>query len=83
MPDYQTMGSNLFQLGHSGLVDDTADVFYAADIEEQVDVKTLLAESGFSSQGPSRGETLELPPLGTFRKHCVRSTEILMIARTM
>ncbi|KAI0699882.1 hypothetical protein C8T65DRAFT_742332 [Cerioporus squamosus] len=62
MPDYKTMGRNLFALGHSGLVDDTADIFYAANIEDQIDVKALLAGTGFTP-GPLALHGLELPEL--------------------
>ncbi|RDX40852.1 hypothetical protein OH76DRAFT_1423462 [Lentinus brumalis] len=64
MPDYKTMGRSLFEVGHGGLVDDTADIFYAADIEDQIDVKALLGGTGFAP-GSSTLHELELPELGT------------------
>ncbi len=63
MPDYKTMGRSLFEVGHGGLVDDTADIFYAADIEDQIDVKVLLGGTGFAP-GSSTLHELELPELG-------------------
>ncbi len=66
MPDYKTLGTTLFQLGHSGLVDNTADLFYATDIEQQIDVKTLLADTGFTLEGTSKIDSLDLPELGAF-----------------
>ena len=65
MPDYKSMGRDLFELGHGGLVDDTADIFYAADIEDQMDVKALLSDTGFSAGNPAM-RILELPKLGAF-----------------
>ncbi|RPD54425.1 hypothetical protein L226DRAFT_575445 [Lentinus tigrinus ALCF2SS1-7] len=62
MPDYKTMGQGLFELGHGGLVDDTADIFYSADIEEQIDAKALLAGTGFTP-GVATVHELELPEL--------------------
>ncbi|KAM5536717.1 hypothetical protein V8D89_009644 [Ganoderma adspersum] len=50
MPDYKGMGRALFALGHGGLVDDAADVYYAMDIEQQVDMKQLCVDAGFTSE---------------------------------
>ncbi|KAM5536727.1 hypothetical protein V8D89_009654 [Ganoderma adspersum] len=62
MPDYKGMGRALFALGHGGLVDDAADVYYAMDIEQQVDMKQLCADAGFTSD--LRGASaLQLPEL--------------------
>lgn len=64
VPDYKAMGQALFALGHAygGLVDDTADAYYATDIEQQVDIKQLLADAGFNSD--LRHDGLQLPELG-------------------
>ncbi|TBU24368.1 hypothetical protein BD309DRAFT_1000406 [Dichomitus squalens] len=61
LPDYKTIGRGLFNLGHGGLMDDTADVFYAAEIEQQIDVTRLLADTGFKPDSFDAG--LELPEL--------------------
>ncbi|OSC96766.1 hypothetical protein PYCCODRAFT_1462302 [Trametes coccinea BRFM310] len=58
LPDYKSMGTTLFTLGHAPLQDDTLDVFYARSIEEQLDVHVLIAESG-----PQSVDSLELPEL--------------------
>ena len=63
LPDYKAMGQALFALGHGGLVDDTADVYYAMDIEQQVDMKQLVADAGFTSDLRDASR-LELPELG-------------------
>ena len=63
MPDYKAMGRALFALGHGGLADDTADVYYAMDIEQQVDIKQLCADAGFTS-ARSEDSGLWLPELG-------------------
>ncbi|PIL29678.1 hypothetical protein GSI_08116 [Ganoderma sinense ZZ0214-1] len=65
IPDYKAMGQALFALGHGGLVDDAADVYYAMDIEQQVDMKQLCADAGFTSASDLRDASgLELPELG-------------------
>lgn len=45
LPDYKTVGKTLLDLAYVGLRDDSAERFYAADIETVVDIKTLLEES--------------------------------------
>ncbi|KAI0798657.1 hypothetical protein BC629DRAFT_1592207 [Irpex lacteus] len=45
LPDYKTVGKTLLDLAYVGLRDDSAERFYAADIEAVVDIKTLLEES--------------------------------------
>ena len=55
MPDYRMLGRNLFELGHGNVMDDTADKFYAMDIEQQIDVKELLAGSGSLTAPDSLG----------------------------
>ncbi|KAM5536721.1 hypothetical protein V8D89_009651 [Ganoderma adspersum] len=62
MPDYKGMGRALFALGHGGLVDDAADVYYAMDIEQQVDLKQLCADAGFTSDLRD-ASALQLPEL--------------------
>lgn len=58
MPDYTAGGKALMTIAHSYLMDDTNDLFYAADIETTIDVPELLRESGgFTMDFP-------LPPLG-------------------
>ncbi|KAH9945774.1 uncharacterized protein BXZ73DRAFT_95299 [Epithele typhae] len=60
MPDYEALGSNLFALGHGDVMDDSAAQFYSADIEHQVDVKKLLADSGCT---PTVPDYLNLPDI--------------------
>lgn len=64
MPDYKVLGRTLFEMAHSDHFDDTADHYYAADIETQIDIHELLKASGFASS-PSKWEKLDLPELGT------------------
>ncbi len=45
LPDYKTVGKTLLDLAYVGLRDDSAERFYAADIEAVVDTKELLEES--------------------------------------
>ncbi|KAI1787440.1 hypothetical protein LXA43DRAFT_1098270 [Ganoderma leucocontextum] len=61
IPDYKAMGRALFELGHGGFMDDTADVYYAMDIEQQIDLKQLLADTGFKPDWFDDG--LQLPEL--------------------
>ena len=58
MPDYAAGGKALMTIAHTYLMDDTNDLYYAADIETTVDIPALLRESG--------GFTVDLvlPPLG-------------------
>ena len=70
LPDYKAMGRSLFELGHGGLVDDTADAFYAMDIEQQMDFKQLLADTGFKPDSFNDG--LELPELGMWSAQRLR-----------
>ncbi|OBZ70534.1 hypothetical protein A0H81_09463 [Grifola frondosa] len=62
MPDYKVLGRNLFEFAHSAPIDDSADLYYAADIELEIDTKELLRESGFIASS-SEMEKLELPEL--------------------
>ncbi|KAL6303540.1 hypothetical protein BKA93DRAFT_335816 [Sparassis latifolia] len=62
MPDYKVAGRQLFELAHSCPVDDSADHFYAADIDTMIDTQELLVSSGFSSS-PSIWNYLQLPEL--------------------
>ncbi|KAI0949106.1 hypothetical protein AcW1_008806 [Taiwanofungus camphoratus] len=62
MPDYKVLGRTLFEMAHSDHFDDTADHYYAADIETQIDIHELLKASGFASS-PSKWEKLDLPEL--------------------
>lgn len=57
------MGGALFRLGHAPLTDDALDVYYAADIEQQVDVRELVLASG-PTPGSAKGEELDLSELG-------------------
>ncbi|KAI0328352.1 hypothetical protein GY45DRAFT_1355205 [Cubamyces sp. BRFM 1775] len=59
LPDYKSMGSTLFNLGHTPLLDDTLDMYYSKDIEEQVNVRELIEGGG----NPSSIEKLDLPEL--------------------
>ena len=63
MPNYRVLGRSLFGLGHGNMMDDTADEFYAMDIEQQIDMKELLAGSG-SLTAPN---SLELSDLGALQ----------------
>lgn len=63
MPDYKTVGKTLLDLAQSYQFDDSTDLFYAADIETQVDVEELWRSSAGTSS-PSRCERLQLPDLG-------------------
>ncbi|KAI0663658.1 hypothetical protein C8Q70DRAFT_372219 [Cubamyces menziesii] len=60
LPDYKSMGSTLFNIGHAPLLDDTLDMYYSRDIEEQIEVGELIEASG----NPSSIEKLDLPELG-------------------
>ncbi|EIW63655.1 uncharacterized protein TRAVEDRAFT_142622 [Trametes versicolor FP-101664 SS1] len=62
LPDYTNMGGALFRLGHAPLTDDALDVYYAADIEQQVDVRELVLASG-PTPGSAKGEELDLSEL--------------------
>ncbi|KAI8972177.1 hypothetical protein BD414DRAFT_469542 [Trametes punicea] len=62
LPDYKSMGTKLFNLGHAPLFDDTLDVFYARDIEEQLNVQDIVA-SGGPQPGSSHLDGLDLPEL--------------------
>ena len=57
------MGQALFALGHGGLMHDAADAYYAMDIEEQVDIKQLIADAGLNPD-PRGDDGLQLPELG-------------------
>ncbi|KAM5537188.1 hypothetical protein V8D89_009121 [Ganoderma adspersum] len=63
MLDYKATGRALFALGHGGLVDDTADVYYLMDIEQQLNMKQLVADAGFSSDLRDDSARLQLPEL--------------------
>ena len=63
MPDYRMLGRNLFELGHGNVMDDTADKFYGMDIEQQIDVKELLAGGG----SLTALDSLELSDLGALQ----------------
>jgi hypothetical protein len=59
MPDYKTIVPALLRVAHGERVDDTAEVYYAQDIEKMIDVPQLLRDSG-AFDAPS----LELPDIG-------------------
>ena len=59
MPDYKVLGRALFRVAHGERIDDTADQYYAQDIELQIDVQQLLVDSGAFTI-PS----LDLPDIG-------------------
>ena len=46
MPDYKTLGRTLLRGAHGDRVDDSADVYYAQDIQLCIDVPQLLQDSG-------------------------------------
>ncbi|KAI0369622.1 hypothetical protein BV20DRAFT_967575 [Pilatotrama ljubarskyi] len=62
LPDYTSMGKTMFALGHSPLWDDALDLFYAADIEAQLDVKETVAACG-PQPGSSQLDEIELSDL--------------------
>ncbi|KAI0665867.1 hypothetical protein C8Q78DRAFT_985369 [Trametes maxima] len=55
LPDYKSLGRDLFNFGHAALVDDTLDAYYAADIEKQLDVAAIATASGSDSGSSSTG----------------------------
>ncbi len=57
------MGGALFSLGHAPLVDDALDVYYASDIEQQVDVRELVLASG-PTPGSAKDDGLDLSEIG-------------------
>ena len=63
MPDYRMLGRNLFELGHGNVMDDTADKFYAMDIDQQVNVAELVVQSALDATSID----LNLPEIGTYR----------------
>lgn len=66
LPDYTAVGKTLLNLAYAGPRDDSADHYYAADIESVMDVKKLLEESGAFSI-----DRLELPQLGEYHSWCI------------
>lgn len=62
LPDYRTVGKTLLELERSGPYDDSAERYYAADIETVIDTKKLLEESGAFVMA-----SLELPELGNLK----------------
>ncbi|KAI0820075.1 hypothetical protein BC628DRAFT_1341855 [Trametes gibbosa] len=78
LPDYKSMGKNLFVLGHAPLVNDALDVYYSADIEEQLNVSEIALACG-STRGSGRLEELELSDLdddSPFRRKLVKPAAI-------
>lgn len=63
MPDYTVVGQNILELAFSAKFDDSADLYYAADIEIEIDPQEVWQASGFASS-PSKWEKLRLPELG-------------------
>ncbi|EED78599.1 predicted protein [Postia placenta Mad-698-R] len=64
MPDYKVLGKTMWEMMHSVKFDDSADLYYAADIEIEIDVQEAWRESGFDSS-PSKWERPKLPELDT------------------
>ncbi|PCH35869.1 hypothetical protein WOLCODRAFT_81131 [Wolfiporia cocos MD-104 SS10] len=75
MPDYSVAGKMLLELAHSAKIDDTLDLYYAQDIDKQIDVPALWVASGFASS-PSKWERLPLSELGA--RGSVRLTASLL-----
>lgn len=46
MPDYKELGRALLRVAHGERIDESMDVFYAQDIELQIDSGELLRDSG-------------------------------------
>lgn len=46
MPDYKSLCRRLLRIAHGERIDNSAEQFYARDIELQVDVNSLLKASG-------------------------------------
>lgn len=59
MPDYKTLGPALLRVAHGMQIDNSADTFYAQDIEAQLDIARLLQDSGALDT-----VKLDLPTLG-------------------
>ena len=63
MPDYTALGASLFALGHGEVIDDTASLFYAMDIDQQVNVAELVVQSVLDATSID----LNLPEIGAYR----------------
>ena len=64
LPDYNIVGRGLLTLARSSLRDDSAALFYAADIDSVIDAKATLQEGGAFDD-----PVLVVPSLGVYSLH--------------